>query len=914
MSTVFDPTAWLEKKRLEKKIEKKNGNEPIQNSVSSLLSGIMIPELKLKSIVEENLTPEGQILFKSFENFIQTLILEQLRKPEELLKLNPTRRQSLGRFLSELNGDPEPNDPQEALSRFVKIDRNVNEHEALKQFFKQNAFVQLAKALLLKSWSKNSNFQFLKSDLKDLTAGVEKGLRPYIHLQTSTCQLIQRNFYSWYKMSHESQNILWDLLEKIEHLDETKDWLLTLAIQLSASTTGERDRYHKSFYQNLWKAIHNNQLLPTRENYSSEIRYGFCPTLRDGSLLESSPEKVEWIGFEPLCFELLFCEIRYLWNAPKAPQLWIKGSGLEMSMEQQASMPLTNSGKQNVLQQMDAITCCEIALISEESSIRTQARTLAAQALRQQIDQHPILKKLKQPTTTRGMYQACQSLEKLRQGGILIWAREELLVEASGKPALQFILNQAKIMLIADFSALQCKSDQLTRDLPKVLYLLKKENSLELRKSHRPLMIKAYGSLRNANDVSTLFDRVFSLVQKPEQAFPAEPFHIHARVSPIDQREWEQHWFNPTDDQLVDRIEDLKRNATPLGQLAVVRAIHSTLDLNPVLTSQSSQNLSLFEIPSLRSDQGFYVWSESNKNGSEIFTAELSNLPEYMKNSHSLFWVAPIQKNWSAPFQMLLRSQFIRDWFNYSVERKKGAWILKDTDLKAVPIPQHISDFVQNPIDRLVLPNHEQKALQQIATEPGQAMKTLETLFELNPKLKAHAFVTASQVCNQMETHQSMLFSLISPDEQIIFPKLFHTVLTDNDMTSPAHHPFIKINSAIPATLAIHKVSLMQYPSPGILLITSKGLSQQLIIQENWLRERFFEMIIELQKEIAEPTWIEICQHIRLPKNPEQAQAMSQQILKSFADEKMKRKELNHLLGACLLSERVNQTKIGLLQ
>ncbi len=908
MSTTFDPTTWLEKKRLEKQIEKKSITQG--HSVSSLLSGLASPEIGTASIAPLVRPPQAlpSPLFEQFESFIQTLILEQLKKPEDLLKLNQSRRESLGRFLSELSGDPEPTDPQEALKRYVRMDRNENEHEALKQLFKQIAFVQIAKALLLKSWNNTPSFTFQKTDLKDLTAAVEKGLRPFIHLQTSTCQLIQRNFYSWYKMTASSQDTLWDLLDKIENIDEAKEWMLSRAIQLSADTSGERDRYHKGFYQNLWKAISKNQILYRKEGYMSETQYGFCPTLRDGSLMESSPQEIEWIGFEPLCFELLFCEVRFLWNEPKAPQLWIKGNGLEMSMEQQANMLLTHSGKQNVIQQMEAISCCEIALIAEESIIRTQGRTLAAQSLRKQVDQHSILKKLKQPTTTRGMYQACQSLEKLRQGGVLIWAREELLTEASGKPALQFILNQAKIMLIADFSSLQCESELLKRDLPKVLYLLKKETSLEFRKSHRPLMIKTYGSIRNANDVSTLFDRVFSLVQKPDQVFPAEPYNIHARVSPIDQREWEQHWFNPTDDQLVDRIEDLKRNATPLGQLAIIRAVHGTASVTV------NSNLALFDSPALKAEHGFYTWCESNKNGSEIFTAELSQLPEYMKNSSALFWVAPIQKNWNSALQMLIRSQFIRDWFNYSVERKKGTWLLKETDLKAVPVPHHISDFLQNPVDHQTLSEQDQKALQQIATEPGQAMNELESLFEMNQKLKAHAFTVAAQVCNHLENHQSKLFSLITPDEQIIYSKLFQTVMVDGDLAAPSQHPLIRFTTTLPPTLAIHQITQVKFPTPGILLTTAKGLTQQLFIQDAWLRERCFELMMDVQKHIPEPTWNELCQMIRLPKNPAQAQSMSQQILKAYSDEKMKRKELNHLLGACLLSERVTQTKVGLLQ
>jgi hypothetical protein len=400
--------------------------------------------------------------FQAYEAFLHSLVLEQLQKPEDLLKLNPSRRESIARFLSELARMPEPNDPMERLKQFTRMDRTEVEHQALKQLFKQIALVQIGKAILLKSWSKHSDKPFTKVDLRDLTSAIEKGLRPFIHLQTSTCQLIQQNFYSWYKLSTASQADLWDTLENTSDLDGAKEWLLNRASTLSAETLGERARYGGSFYRHLWKAIEHHSLFQFR----SQTVLGFCPTLRNGVLMENSPSLIQWVGFEPLSFELLFCEIRYFWKEPKDTPLWVKGSGIEMSMEQQGSF-LTHSGKQNVLKQMDAITGCEVGIIAEETLIRSQGRSLAAQALKKQVDQHEILKKLRQPTTTRGMYQTCQALEKLRHGGLLIWAREELLNETSGKPALHYILNQAKILLIADLSSLSSDAEEVRNDLPK---------------------------------------------------------------------------------------------------------------------------------------------------------------------------------------------------------------------------------------------------------------------------------------------------------------------------------------------------------------------------------------------------------------------------------------------------------------
>ncbi len=890
-ANTFDVTTWLLKDRLVKKMDPSQGGSLENPSIEEILFG---------STPAPSTTPDSR--FEVFESFLHALVLEQLKRPEDLLKLNPSRRESLGRFLSELSKLPEPELPQEALKQFVRMDRTESEHEALKQLFKQIAIVQIAKALLVKSWRKHANIPMNRADLKDLTAAIEKELRSFIHLQTSSCQLIQRNFYSWYKMSSETQEQLWELLSAVENLEAAKDWLLKRARNLSAETLGERSRYSDSFYKNLWQSIEKHRLFQAR----SDQLIGFSPTLRDGCLFESAPSNIEWIGFEPLSFELLFCEIRYLWKEPKNPPLWIKGNGLEMSMEQQSSLLLTNSGKQNILKQMDNVSCADVALIAEESLIRTQGRSLAAQALRKIVDHHSILKKLKQPATTRGMYQACQALDKLRQGGVLIWAREELLTEASGKPTLQFILNQAKILFIADLSALMCESDRLQQDIPKVLYILKKENQLENRKSHRPLLIKAFGTLSQEKEVTALFDRIMSLVQKPDQILPPEPFHLHARVSPMDQREWEQHWFNPNDDQLVDQIENLKRNSSPLGQFVAVRTFHPNLNSTP-----SSMDASLFSETQLSPENGFYVWVESSKNGNELFTAPMEKLPSYVKTLNSLFWVSPLRKEWSIPLQALFRSQLARDWFEYSIERKKGAWILKESDLKSIPVPRHLSDeLLAETKDLAALDPRAAKILSLISSEPHSALSAIEN----HPELKAQAFIFASQILAQLEEHQGALFKLVAPDEQLIYKKLFESVLTDKDLSGLNQHPLIRFTPMLSSHQTIQSATALKVPTPGILLTTPKGLTQILYIQDAWLRDRCLEAIEELQKEIAEPTWGELSKLIRLPKNPDQAQAMGNQILRAFSTEKMRRKELNHLISVCLLSQKENAEKIGLLQ
>ncbi len=890
-SESIDISGWIKKDRLEKTIEDTaKSDSPPRSSVQELLQPKEAPP-----------SPPSPF-FEQLEALMNAMVADQLKKPDDLLKLNSSRREGMGRFLTELSQTPEPLDPQLALRHFVRPDRSEAEQKALKQLFRQIALAQIAKAALLLSWRKRAGARLERADLKDLTASVERDLRSYVNLQTSTCQLIQQNFYSWYKLTPETQSFLWIILESVADPDCLKDWLLHRARILSAETLGERQRYGEGFYRNLWKSLEKHRLL----SFRGEQRIGFSPTLRDGSLFEHAPPSIQWVGFESLSFELLFGEVRHFWKEPKNPPLWAKGSGLEMSMEQQGSLLLTHSGKLNILKQMDAISCAEVAIISEESSIRATGKGLASQALKRTVDQHSILKKIKQPNTTRGIYQACQTLDKLRQDGILVWAREEVLSEEAGKPALHFLLDHAKILMIADFSALHCKTPELERDLPKVIYVLRRENRLEERKSHRPLLLKAYGSLEGERDLETLFDRAFGLIHRPDQAFPAEPFQLHARVSPVDQREWEQHWFNPKDNEMVDQIEDLKRNSAPLGQFATIRTFNPSLQF-----SFDKREPHLFPESNMRADTGFYLWVEHSKNGNEIFTAPEDRLPGYLRNNHALFYIAPLKPEWNQPLQTLIRSSLARDWFDYSVERKKGAWLIKESDLKQVPVPKHLGEVLGKLArNEMVLPPHEEQILGMISTEPDSALKAIESL----PHLKGHAFVHASQTLVQLEEHQNTLFSLISPDEQIRYSDFFRSVMTEKDLTGVHQHPLIRYNPTLTPHQAIQVVTSLKTPVSGILLGTAKGLTQTLYIQDQWLRDRCFEMIENLRREIPEPTWAEITQRIVLPRNPDQAQVMAGQILKAYSSEKLRRRELNHLISVCLAPRKESADKIGLLQ
>ena len=128
----FDPTSWIQKKRIESRLSTQTETPALQSLLGAAQSSMTSEPQTL--ILK---TPQPQEQKTSWmielELFFQSLVLEQLNHPEEMLKLNPSRREGIARFLSEMSQQPEPTNPQETLKRFVRIDRTHAEHEAIRQ-------------------------------------------------------------------------------------------------------------------------------------------------------------------------------------------------------------------------------------------------------------------------------------------------------------------------------------------------------------------------------------------------------------------------------------------------------------------------------------------------------------------------------------------------------------------------------------------------------------------------------------------------------------------------------------------------------------------------------------------------------------------------------------------------------------
>jgi hypothetical protein len=901
----FNPSALLQKERLQKKQGEKTDQTP---AVS--LPGLSPWKKLLKQDSPEQKQEEspsrnpGVHRLHVFEEYLDRVVEEHSRNPAELLKLNPSRKESLGRFLSELARQPEPADSAKALCAFIAPDRSAIQHQAVVHLYRQIVVVHLAKVLLLRSWCERGLCTFDASDFRDPNAALDRMLRGHATLARPAWQITQKNFFSWYKPNPQQEKELLDLFQGAGNMtdDEVRDWILELAIATSANTLGERDRYTRVLYKSLWKAIEANRLLreaPSLPGFQPGARFGYCPTLREGSVFQDAPPGLEWIGFESINFELIFAELRILWNGPRPPLLWAKGSGLEMRSDGQGQLPW-NPGSVDVIDQIDDINSCDIAWILEETIIKPQGRSLAAQALRRKVDDHPRLKKLKHLGTSRGMFQALQSLEKLRSGGIMVWVREELLTDESGKPILNELIQEAQILLIADLSALRSEDATVQRDLPKALYLFRRESNIELRQSHRPVMVKAFGALHAESDVHLLFHRLFQLIHRPDVVFPPEPFSLNARISPLIQAEWENRWMNPADDVWVDRIEHLKRNSESLANLCTIRLIQERKKNAATVTPEAIAPVS---------ENGFFVVVTHKKNESKIETASGQNdLFVPSESDSEIFWIAPMQPEWSAPLRRLVESSFTRDWLNYHAERRRGCWIIRELDLKSLPVPTELSQAL-----RADSTSFDQESVTaeldplRFPTEHIQAR--LKALAPDRPILRGFAFWKAAHALEFIEQQSKPLFSLLLPDDELDWSRLFEATLSPAQLTSLDRHPLVRIQGPLPDLATISQITRIKTPGDGLLLTSEKSIYKQLLIFDPWLLQVVEESITRLLKQVGSLSWKECLQNLLIPKDVPPAQEIATQVVQGVHAERLRMRELHHLLGASL-----NPVDMGLLQ
>ena len=839
-----------------------------------------------------------------------------------LLSLNPSRREAIATHLNRLAGhsqlqagSPAPNlgsslastnaglAGSNTLRRWIEGPRNSAQSAALQCYFEEVALIFLGQALLLKAWSDRGIRTWTQPDLGRLNWALSTTLKPMVPLDREGWHITRPNLYSWFNPSPIIQREIWITLETWRITDEGPNFLNALLgpIRQTKPEVFEPQGYDSRFFQAIW-----NQSPSFGLDFSSVAgpikrnRVVFSPTLRDGSMVRTGPVSAAWIGLESSPFLLMLGELVQLWWGPSPPPLWVIGNGLEVHGRDQLALAL-GSPKPSLVSRITEMEACDAAIVLEEKTIRGQGKSIDSQRFRDQLDGIPYFKKLRSSGTSLGDLQACVSLSKLRPGGFLWWAREEPLSEADGKEMLNFALDRAQLICEWDFSELEHSLPLTISLFPKHLYLLIREPNVEKRLNHRPWRISLQGQIRSHVEIPlVLEDALQSIKLTRDQEFeqnaphPRGQWKVHIHRSPTPQREWTEHWPDPTSQSLIRSLDQLRALSLPLASATTIR---HTPEGDP------SRN-HLWSVQS--SFHGFWLHQSTGSDGRRLITQPLPTQGQETKGSG--FMVLVPDPNWVTPLAAYLKSEAVRRWLDHQAERRGERWILNEQVIKWIPVPRSLLKCLGFNIDAekpsdsnfaAPLAGNWEKLTSNLMYDPFTARNGLKELNHLasdeQAGIRAQIFIRAARALEQFQAGQERMASVVSEDGHIRW-RAFLEILPKGECVGIPFHPRLKLTGNLPSHLPVGKIDRVKLPSPGILLTTEIGLSLHIGADQPLLIDILWDQL----QGLTHPTWSELLQYVQVPRRIDLAEATASDVLRSYGEQARRYRELQALLAECL--------------
>jgi hypothetical protein len=831
--------------------------------------------------------------------------------PQRLLDLNPSRREAICHYLDFLAGSAPiaPNAGRPALNATERLRTWIDwrhlspsHQRALAVFFEEVGLIQLAQAILLKAWSDRGIRKWKRDDLLDLNSALHLALRPQVPMDRDGWQVTRPNLYSWFKLPHELQESLWAEFSSWRILDEGPDLLIGL-IESTRQTWPERARA-SGFDERLYTALWNH----TPDSGSPSIltprkRSGFSPTLRDGALVRSGPSQCSWFGYESNAFSLFIGELSLLWWGPSAPACWSVGSGLEVPLTSQLSLNIPTTGKPLVGQRIQEMEACDIAWVQEEAVIRGHHRSIEAQTFREAADSNPALKRLRTGGTSCGHLQACVSMTKLRPGGLLWWLRQEPLHASDGSEALQFLLDRGKLVAEWDFSGLTLGFPQNSPKpvLPRYLYLFERETDVQKKLDHHPRRVWIRGQLKSQIEIQPLLEESLKTLNFDSEGLsksvsedskaPKKSWQILVQQHPLPQREWADHWPETSENQELEEVQELKRHSQPLASFANIR--------RGIAIASPSAPASAPWPARKPSPRGFVIRPHFDGKTRSLKTEGLPAPGSIRSNASALvqdtdcFTLFVADEALVAPLRFFLESELVRTWLDHKAARKNHRWVLKEQDLRILPIPERLLDEASpNPKSleasfALPLPGKWEKLAADLAIAPQKVreeLQRLETEGRDHPldtsggktsiRIRSAVYVRASRVLQDLKAAQAQMAHFILPEGKILWKELIGT-LSPQDFVPISVHPLLTIRGQMPLQTPITHLSTVKAPQ-GILMATEAGHQLGLEIPNRLLMEILWDQIQALDR----PTWSEIVEYVRAPRRLETLEARAADLLR----------------------------------
>ncbi len=846
------------------------------------------------SIKQHDTTPRNappSLTMTPLPAHIPTLIalVGQMRQELEsqltkLFSLNPGRRETIFQYLMKLSGQNPFSHlygkPEDSLKNWINQLHTPAQENALRTFFEEVALITLGQALLLKIWSERGIRVLKTEDLVHLNWALSSALKPFLPTDRESWQITRPNLYSWYNPSAAIQRDLWKAFEAWNITEESPLFLIQIfkLVRQFQPAWPEVKGYDPRFFSTLWEQISNF-------GFQTEIKVGplkrravaFTPTLRDGAFTLAGPPSVTWIGLEQNPFHLFIAELCQLWRGPSAPPLWSLGNGLEVFGRDQLSLAI-GSPKPSLHALITEIEACDLAFVLEERTIRVQNKTLESQELREKLELSPSLKKLKSPQTSLGNFQTAVALHKLRPGGLLWLLRDEPLSTQDGKEFLNFVLEKSKLLCEWNFSEISHGLPVLAPLFPKYLYLFQKELSTHDRLEHRPTRITTSGQIRSHIEVPLfLSEALLAYHQLPQNR---DHWQIHSQVSPTTQKDWSELWPDPAQNETILALEEFKRNSMPLASFTTVRT-HTLRSAD----DGSSWN---FIVPK----NGILLSPDPHSQNTKLLVKPILSIQDHAHETG--FVILLSQADWIIPLSSYLQSEWVKKWLDFNAERKNGKWVLSEQLLKFIPIPKNLLNALSG--DTL-LPQEWKNLVAEISYKPKEILEKIKSQFP-TPEIKeiqAHLFIETSKNIHRILKEQGKLLSLIHSNGQINWKSLLE-ILPASEFASATFCSEVLLSGSMPSHVPITRFEKIKSPIPGILFSTESGLHMSMGSHNPKLLEILWDQL----QDLVHPTWNELIQILKLPRQLAQFEATVLEIIKSHSIQSQRIKNLNELLCNCI--------------
>ncbi len=823
-----------------------------------------------------------------------------------LFALPAGRLRDILQHLSSLAQAPFPQDAsamdaRACLQKWVFGPQTQSQKRALDIFVEELALIYLSEALLLKSWSDRGLRPFTDRELAHLNWALTQALQQPSQVVREGFEISKRSIYSWFNPSPECLIKLWNLLSVLDFSEEGPQVLESLfktsgRFRLSRSVT-----YDSKLFAAVWEHLGCfGAALPSSDrgrtgtapeslaDHWAQIRMRrsvFSPTLRDGALISACPEpersRCSWVGAEADIFLLMACELIHLWSGPKGAPLWTRGLGLLTYQRPQLAMKWLKDPKPSLELQISEMDGFDLGFVLEEHRVRHQGKSALSNEFRAEIAALDTNEDLDSKSTTLGTLQALVTVRKLRPESLLFWFREEPLSQADGHDQLRMIFEKAELVAHFDFSEVRHSIPSYSVPLAQHVYVIRKTLDAHRISRHHPERIRIRGHLRGHMEVSNLLSDAFQTLQG--RSLNRGPWQIDRRTSPKAQSEWLDRWPDSAAERTYLKLEQLRERSGPLGQYASVRPLPHTADAMTTSLGELSRHFT----------SAFLIRVDRSGEIPRIETAPVSS--GALQGKPWEFLIVPQKPHWAMVLASYLETPVVQDWLDAFAERGRGGWLLKESGLKLVPIPNALTAALDGPDLSRTDPGAA-RLMKAVEENPSSVRSTFENvpLDHQTSPLRAAVFVKAAQVLEKSQTGSEALFKMIDSSGTVRWGSLL-SVFPMTECVRFSVHPAVRLSGSLPNHLMISRMEIAGPQSPAIVCGTESGHAIRIESQHPLV----LEMLWDQMKDLTHPTWTELTQAIHLPRDIDSAHQMMSDVLKTHEAKLGRVTELKHLLRVC---------------